>query len=41
MISGSFKAGRKRQTEKEVIVSIDHHLILELAEMQKRIGGSD
>ena len=41
MISGSFEAGRECWTKKEVIVSIDHHLILELAEMQKRIGGSD
>ena len=39
MISGSLEAGRERLTKKEVFVSINYHLVLELAEMQERIGG--
>ena len=33
IISGSLEAGRECQTEKELIVSIEGHLVLELVEM--------
>ena len=38
MISSSLEAGREGPTEKEVVVSINHHLVLELAEMQVKGG---
>ena len=38
MISGSHEDGRERPTEKEVIVSINRHLVLKLA---KILGGSE
>ena len=38
--SGSLEAGRECPTEEEVVMSIDCHFILELAEMQEEIGGS-
>ena len=40
MISGSLKAERERPTEKKVVMSIDHHLVLKLVEMQERVRGS-
>jgi len=33
MISGSFETGREHPTEKEVVMSIDRHLVLELAKI--------
>jgi len=40
MIYGSLKVRRECLTEKEIIMSIDCHLVFELAEMQKRVSGS-
>ena len=40
MISSALEAGREHQTEKEIVISINRHLVLELAEMQERVGGS-
>jgi len=34
IISGSLEPGRERPTEKKVIVSINRHLILKMAEIQ-------
>jgi len=34
----SLEAGRERSTE-EIVVSIDHHLVLVLAEMKEWVGG--
>ena len=40
MISGSLDTVRERPTDKEVVVSINRHLVLELAEMWERVVGS-
>jgi len=40
MINSTLEAGREHPTEKKVIVSVNHHLVLKLTEMQERVGGS-
>ena len=40
MVGDPFEAGRECSTEKEVIVSVDRHLVLVLAEMKEWVGGS-
>jgi len=40
IISSSLEAERERLTEKEIIESINRHIVLELAEMQERVRGS-
>jgi len=39
MVSGALETGRERPTEEEVVVSINCHLVLALAEMEG-VGGS-
>jgi len=39
MISGFLESGRERPTKKEAMMSIDLYLVLELVEMQERVGG--
>ena len=40
MISGSFEVGGEHLKKEEVIVSIDHHLVLKLIKMQEGVEGS-
>jgi len=40
IISSSLEAERERLTEKEIIESINRHIVLELAEMQESVRGS-
>ena len=38
MIGSALETRRERLTEEKVIVSMDCHFVLELAEMEKRVG---
>jgi len=40
MIGGALETGRERPTEENVSVSVDHHFVLELAEMKEGVGRS-
>ena len=39
MVGGALETERERSTKKKVVVSVDCHFVLELAEME-RVGGS-
>ena len=41
MIGNPLKTGWECSAEKKVIVSVNHHLVLVLAEMKEWVGGSD
>ena len=40
MISDTLETRRKCPTEEETVLSVDCHLVLKLAEMKERVGGS-
>ena len=40
MVGDSLEAGREPSTEKKVIMSVDHHFVLVLAEIKEGVKGS-
>ena len=40
MVGGTLETGREHPTKEKVIVSVNHHFVLELVEMKERVEGS-